>query len=307
MPPRKRPAWVDPVDEQPPPRAPPPKRSQYVHPEDDPDYVKPPPKRPSPKAKAAPVRERPEWNSGGEEPGYDPKYPPPVWAQEIVSLHGRGFKHLDQDVYVHPEDDPNWKGPPRPDFEKSTIDQSWGGRRVDCPTAKMVWRCPACLAEWEADEPVTCPRCHTKEEPPRPTYGIMFPLIEAMQMIDDGEDPRHGRIDARLDQLMKEQIEAVGGKRKAPPKRAPVGDGKRRVIVIDPSEPGLRREPGAIYLEQYELTAGDVGKKCSICKMGVRKNTRNVKLGCGDLFHSNCITQYLKTHETCPNCGKKVE
>ena len=237
MPPRKRPAWVDPVDEQPPPRAPPPKRSQYVHPEDDPDYVKPPPKRPSPKGKAAPVRERPEWNSGGEEPGYDPKYPPPVWAQEIVSLHGRGFKHLDQDVYVHPEDDPNWKGPPRPDFEKSTIDQSWGGRRVDCPTAKMVWRCPACLAEWEADEPVTCPRCHTKEEPPRPTYGIMFPLIEAMQMIDDGEDPRHGRIDARLDQLMKEQIEAVGGKRKAPPKRAPVGDGKRRVIVIDPSEP----------------------------------------------------------------------
>lgn len=305
MPPRQRPAWVDPAEEKPPPRAPPPKRSQYVHPEDDPDYVKPPPKRP---AKKASPRERPEWNSGGEDPyPLDPQLHCPVWAQEIVSVHGRGFKHLDQDVYVHPEDDPNWKGPPRPDFDRSTIDPTWGGRRVDCPDAKMVWQCPNCDAEWYADEPGTCPRCKTQLYAPRPTYGLMFPLIEAMQMIDDGEDPRNGRIDARLDQLMKEQIEAVGGKRREPPKRAPRDDGKRRVIVIDPNEPGVRREPGAIYLEQCELTAADNGKKCSLCKMAVRKTTRNVRLPCGDLFHSNCITQYLKGHEACPNCGKKVQ
>jgi hypothetical protein len=172
----------------------------------------------------------------------------------------------------------------------------------------MVWRCPKCLAEWQGDDIRKCPRCHTNDVAPQPTYGIYFPLIEAMQMIDDGEDPRHGRIGARLDLLMEEQMAAVGAKRVAPAARQGRSDGLGRVIVMDPEDPVTCKESGAIYLTVCELTRADVGAKCSLCKMPVRPNTRNVRLECGDLFHSNCISRHLKTgRPQCPNCKALVK
>jgi hypothetical protein len=138
----------------------------------------------------------------------------------------------------------------------------------------------------------------------------MYPLIEAMQMINDGEDPRQGRVDARLQDLMVEQIEAVGGKRGTPEwlKKGVKSDGKRRVVVMERDDPvpAGQRDPCAVYLTQYDVGKGDAGAKCTLCKMPVRGNTRNVKLGCGHLFHSNCITQRLKTHDTCPDCNARV-
>jgi hypothetical protein len=303
-----RPAWVD-LDE---PPAPPPRpaqpRSQYVHPEDDPNYVPPPrPKGPS-RGPAKPARRpagRPDFDTSAAAAEADPKLYP-VWAQEVVAIPGRRTRSVQDEMndYVHPEDDPNYRGPPRPDFERSTIDAQWRGRQADRPDARMVWRCPDCLAEWSADEATRCPRCGG--ESPQATYGAMFPLIEAMQMIADGEDPRHGRVDAALDRLLDEQCEDALPRR-APPGRKPVSDGKRRVIVQDPTEPVTRKDPAAIYLEICQLTRADANAKCSLCKMPIRPAARNVRLGCGDLFHSNCITGYLRAHEDCPNCKQKAQ
>lgn len=296
MPPRKRPAWVDPVTDAPAPSIPKPPRSQYVHPEDDPNYKGNLHKR---------MRERPAWDCGVKEPDFDPNLHGPVWAQEVVTLNGSRMRVPNMDEYVHPEDDPNYRGPPRPDFERSYVDPSWRGRKVDCPSAAMIWRCTNCLAEWQTEEATMCPRCKSKTCRPQATYGMMFPLIEAMQMINDGEDPRDGRIDERLDFLMKEQIEAVGGSREPVVRPKMASSGRKRVIVVE-SKPA-KKDESCVYLTAHELQPGEPGSRCKLCTQPLKCAIRSVKLECGDIFHASCISQHLKKKDSCPVCSKKVE
>lgn len=290
MPPKKRPAWVDPVAETPQTVAPKPPRSQYVHAEDDPNYRGIVHRR---------TRERPAWDSGVKEDDFDPNLHGPVWAQEVVTLNGSRMRVPNMDEYVHPEDDPNYRGPPRPDFEKLSVDPMWRGRKADCPDAKMIWRCHNCLAEWQEEKAVMCPRCKSKSCKPQPTYGMMFPLIEAMQMINDGEDPKDGRIGERLDMLMEEQIQAVGGARKA---SVVSKTGKKRVVIVQ-SKPE-KKEEGCVYLTLHEVQPGERAPKCKICMQPVKPEIRCVKLDCGHIFHARCVTH--RNFEKCPTCGASV-
>lgn len=358
MPPKKsRPAWIDPVDDIPAPPAPQQPRSQYVHIEDDPNYVKPPPKRPSqhhewqdqyelpqppaqpkkprsqyvhpeddpdyvkpPPKKRAPAR--PQWENPADDPvlEQDPNWHNPVWAAEVVSMpHQPGAKRVrvrEDPIYVHPEDDPNYKGPPRPDFEKSYVDSNYQGRRTghkkdDPNMPKMVYRCDNCLAEFYSDNPTECPRCHYDAEPPRPTMGVMHPLIEAMQMIDDGIDPRTGKIDVALDRLVEEQMEAAGGKRVPPPNRITNNlIGKKRIIFYDPElEQYDARDSGVVVIAYHKLSAKEVSSKpvCTLCRMPMKSTQKIGQLKCGHMFHSNCLSSHFKKNETCPKCKAKIE
>ncbi len=40
---------------------------------------------------------------------------------------------------------------------------------------------------------------------------------------------------------------------------------------------------------------------CPIC-LGDLKTSKNKNLYCSHIFHENCIDEWLKTNNTCPNC-----
>ena len=54
---------------------------------------------------------------------------------------------------------------------------------------------------------------------------------------------------------------------------------------------------------------GDLGD-CSICQVGMKKNDIICRLPCQDTvshaFHKECITPWLETNDTCPNCRSKI-
>ena len=42
--------------------------------------------------------------------------------------------------------------------------------------------------------------------------------------------------------------------------------------------------------------------ECSVCKEEFKKNDKVYKLPCDHLFHPDCITPWLKQHNSCPTC-----
>ena len=42
--------------------------------------------------------------------------------------------------------------------------------------------------------------------------------------------------------------------------------------------------------------------ECSICLMEVKEGDDTILLPCGHMFHDNCVTKWLKIHNTCPLC-----
>ena len=42
--------------------------------------------------------------------------------------------------------------------------------------------------------------------------------------------------------------------------------------------------------------------ECSICLMEVKEGEDTILLPCGHMFHDNCVTKWLKIHNTCPLC-----
>ena len=301
MPPRRRerPEWVDPQDDfAPTKRGPGPVAGidpryqggpgvgrNYSRPSDDPNFGRPP--------KQEPVR---EWcNPNADNNWYDDdSLHRPAWAAEVVTpehIPGLKQRRVRRSEYVHPEDDPNYTGPKK--------------KGPDDPNE--VWECPYCGAMWYALEPGTCPQCHVQLFSARPTKALMDPLIEACKMIDEGHDPRDGLIDKRLDQLLKEQAASVGVVR---PDRntQPKFSSKRRVLCVDPSEIPKVKDPNVIYVPLYPLSKEELAKRpqCICCHMQMKVGQRTAKLECGHIFHSSCLTQYLKNKEDCPQCHANI-
>ena len=251
------------------------------------------------------LQERPPWNDGTDNGQPPLRRAPlnPVWAAEVVSI---GPRH--PEVRFNPDELPPYQDPmgeklPQP---KKGPRKTASGKVIPEDDPNMVWQCPYCGAEWWADEPGRCPKCHTDLYAPRPTFGLMHPLIAAMQMIDAGYDPRTGEIDAVMDRLMKEQIEAVGGTRPDPPPRK-VTENKRRLLFIPEGEQQPQRiEPGATYVHLVDIPSGS-RKSCCICKMQLKPTQRVVKLSCGHMMHSNCLSQHFKHSDNCPVCDKPLK
>ena len=173
------------------------------------------------------IIERPPWNDCLDEQKPSLRRPPlnPTWAAEVVSLPPRN-----PEVFFNPNDLPQYQDPmgeplPKP---KEGPRKTASGKNIPENDPNMVWQCPYCGEEWWADEPGRCPKCHTDLYAPRPSFGLMYPLIAAMKMIDDGVDPRTGEIDEVMDRLMKEQIESVGGTRPEPTPK--IVENKRRLL-----------------------------------------------------------------------------
>lgn len=241
---------------------------------------------------------RPWCNPNADSTYYDdPSLHNPVWAQEVVTpehIPGLKQRHVRRSEYVHPEDDPRYTGPKK----KGPNDPN------------EVWECPYCGAMWYALEPGKCPQCHVQLFSARPTAALMNPLVEACKMIDDGVDPRSGLIDEKLDRMLKEQAESVGLTRPDPQPKQKFS-GKRRVICCDSSEipPKAQRDPSIIYVSYYPMSKSELAKRpeCILCHMAMKVGQKTAKLDCGHIFHSNCLTQYLKTKDDCPNCHEKIE
>ena len=47
-------------------------------------------------------------------------------------------------------------------------------------------------------------------------------------------------------------------------------------------------------------------KLCAICLEDWRPSDRVQQSSCKHIFHADCITRWLVTHDTCPTCREKV-
>jgi len=123
-------------------------------------------------------KNRPEWNDCRSDPIRTKPLNPP-WAAETVFIEP---KNISRNIQHSPE------------LEGGNLPED------------MIWQCPYCEKEWHSKEPGVCPKCKTELYAPRPTFGLMYPLIAAMDMIDKGYDPNNGEIDIVMDSLMKQQV-----------------------------------------------------------------------------------------------------
>lgn len=180
----------------------------------------------------------------------------------------------------------------------------------------MVWKCPVCEAEWESKEPGVCPQCHSPLYAPRPSFGVMFPLIAAMNMIDEGYDPRDGEIDKVMDKLMAEQLAALGMERRLPPRRGsgspqhetyPVSPDQKRLVFVEPNAPMPDPDPEVDYLQISKMKTEELRNcpRCPLCAQPNKPGQRLVKLKCGHVMHSKCVSRVYRTKTTCPKCGKR--
>lgn len=57
-------------------------------------------------------------------------------------------------------------------------------------------------------------------------------------------------------------------------------------------------------IEGWLKFRGEIGDAdpCSVCYLPLDDGSRSVRLPCGHWFHLDCISQWLHTHATCPNC-----
>ena len=246
------------------------------------------------------IQERPPWDDGSNDQQPSLRRAPlnPVWAAEVVSLPPRH-----PEVHFNPDELPPYQDPmgERLPKKKKGLRYTNSGKLIPEDDPDMVWICPYCGHEYWADEPGRCPKCHTDLYAPRPTFGLMYPVIAAMKMIDDGVDPRTGEIDEVMDRLMKEQIEMSGGTRPDPPPRKVVSN-KRRLLFIPEGEQQKKIEPGVTYVQLVDIPANSK-KNCAICKMALKQTQRVVKLNCGHMMHSNCLSQHFKKSDNCPVCN----
>lgn len=249
------------------------------------------------------LQDRPAWDDGTQDPK-DVRRPPlqPVWAAETVTLPRQKFVDLNPDNLPEYQDP---QGPRLPRKKEKIVTAS--GKVIDETEPSMVWKCPYCDHEWYADEPGRCPNCHTDLYAPRTTYGVMYPLIAAMEMIDQGYDPRTGEIDEVLDRLMDEQIRSVGGTR--PVRQQPAGTVvKNRLLFIEPGDEPKRKDQGATYVRLVNLPEGKT-PKCPCCKLPMKVTQRIVELQCNHKVHANCLSTLFKKGDGkcgCPTCNAPV-
>ncbi len=52
---------------------------------------------------------------------------------------------------------------------------------------------------------------------------------------------------------------------------------------------------------KYELPS------CCICLSEIKKGKNTILLPCKHMFHSKCITDWLKSNNTCPMCRKEID
>ena len=170
------------------------------------------------------------------------------------------------------------------------------------PTSEMVWKCPNCEYEWYAPELTDCPRCHVHLTTSRPSMGLFYPMIAAMQMIEDGADPRDGQIDDVLDSLMKEQLQEAKDYQKTsePRKAAP----HRRAIFYPADQEPQKKDPNIIYVPTHNLSQEELKQhpNCPLCHLMIRLNQRTAILPCNHVFHASCLTTYLRKESECPKC-----
>ncbi|GFS94604.1 hypothetical protein NPIL_172991 [Nephila pilipes] len=60
-------------------------------------------------------------------------------------------------------------------------------------------------------------------------------------------------------------------------------------------------------IDDLKITKEFLNNECSICLDKFKLNEDAKKLLCKHIFHSNCITPWLKGHDTCPVCRYEIE
>jgi E3 ubiquitin-protein ligase RNF115/126 len=70
-------------------------------------------------------------------------------------------------------------------------------------------------------------------------------------------------------------------------------------------------EPEIASLPKVPVTQAMLGENgkadCSICMDEVEKDQQVTKLYCDHWFHPECISMWLKEHDTCPHCRKSID
>jgi hypothetical protein len=87
-----------------------------------------------------------------------------------------------------------------------------------------------------------------------------------------------------------------------------------RAGLVELEAVAARGVPAAVVaaLPKVAVTAEDVTAKttCSVCLSEATEQevgTEVYQLGCGHKFHQGCLTPWMKDHDSCPNCRKKIE
>ena len=72
--------------------------------------------------------------------------------------------------------------------------------------------------------------------------------------------------------------------------------------------PGLLKKLKKGKIKQSDLVSEDGNKQCSICFEDYVENDEYVELPCDTrhMFHTSCITEWLKQKDTCPLCKTPV-
>lgn len=61
-----------------------------------------------------------------------------------------------------------------------------------------------------------------------------------------------------------------------------------------------------IDIEESEYEE-DTSTDCTVCFVEINKGEKVVKLDCEHIFHRNCIDEWVKYKQECPNCRKEIK
>jgi E3 ubiquitin-protein ligase RNF115/126 len=82
-------------------------------------------------------------------------------------------------------------------------------------------------------------------------------------------------------------------------------------MILPPVSVGV---PSAVVsaIPKIAVTAEDVEAKCTCSVCMAEKTEEDIgtevyQLKCGHKFHQNCLVPWMKDHDSCPNCRKKIE
>ncbi|KAJ9461063.1 E3 ubiquitin-protein ligase RING1 [Diplonema papillatum] len=59
-------------------------------------------------------------------------------------------------------------------------------------------------------------------------------------------------------------------------------------------------------LERFKTDAAHAEHECTVCQDGYSEGEDAVKMPCGHVFHADCLTPWLKEHNSCPTCRHEL-
>lgn len=124
------------------------------------------------------------------------------------------------------------------------------------------------------------------QTPPMPPFDFLGQLLSM-----PGQHGQHGDMvfsQQAFDQVMEQLMEQHGGSGAPPPA----------------SEEAIR-SLGKKQVDE-EMLGVEGRAECSICMDNVDLGDEVTTLPCNHWFHGDCVTAWLKEHDTCPHCRKPI-